>query len=154
MTILYVDSPVGRLAIEQDQDAVTGLRWASAGERTRDRKPGPLAKEAARQLDLYFARKLTRFDLPLKQRGTDFQQRVWAMMRDIPYGETATNGGMAMALGSGPRPGGMACARKSIPIIVPCHRVLASGGKEGGFSGGKGLPTKRQLLTVEGVVLL
>ena len=154
MTILYVDSPVGRLAIEQDQDAVTGLRWASAGERTRDRKPGPLAKEAARQLDLYFARKLTRFDLPLKQRGTDFQQRVWAMMRDIPYGETATYGGMAMALGSGPRPVGMACARTSIPIIVPCHRVLASGGKEGGFSGGKGLPTKRQLLTVEGVVLL
>ena len=154
MTILYVDSPVGRLAIEQDQDAVTGLRWASAGERTRDRKPGPLAKEAARQLDLYFARKLTRFDLPLKQRGTDFQQRVWAMMRDIPYGETATYGGMAMALGSGPRPVGMACARNSIPIIVPCHRVLASGGKEGGFSGGKGLPTKRQLLTVEGVVLL
>ena len=154
MTILYVDSPVGRLAIEQDQDAVTGLRWASAGERTRDRKPGPLAKEAARQLDLYFARKLTRFDLPLKQRVTDFQQRVWAMMRDIPYGETATYGGMAMALGSGPRPVGMACARNSIPIIVPCHRVLASGGKEGGFSGGKGLPTKRQLLTVEGVVLL
>ena len=154
MSILYVDSPVGRLAIEQDQDAVTGLRWASAGERTRDRKPGPLAKEAARQLDLYFARKLTRFDLPLKQRGTDFQQRVWAMMRDIPYGETATYGGMAMALGSGPRPVGMACARNSIPIIVPCHRVLASGGKEGGFSGGKGLPTKRQLLTVEGVVLL
>ena len=154
MTILYVDSPVGRLAIEQDQDAVTGLRWASAGERTRDRKPGPLAKEAARQLDLYFARKLTRFDLPLKQRGTDFQQRVWAMMRDIPYGETATYGGMAMALGSGPRPVGMACARNSIPIIVPCHRVLASGGKEGGFSGGKGLPTKRQLLTVDGVVLL
>ena len=154
MTILYVDSPVGRLAIEQDQDAVTGLRWASAGERTRDRKPGPLAKEAARQLDLYFARKLTRFDLPLKQRGTDFQQRVWAMMRDIPSGESATYGGMAMALGSGPRPVGMACARNSIPIIVPCHRVLASGGKEGGFSGGKGLPTKRQLLTVEGVVLL
>jgi methylated-DNA-[protein]-cysteine S-methyltransferase len=154
MTILYVDSPVGRLAIEQDQDAVTGLRWASAGERARDRKPGPLAKEAARQLDLYFARKLKRFDLPLKQRGTDFQQRVWAMMRDIPYGETATYGGMAMALGSGPRPVGMACARNSIPIIVPCHRVLASGGKEGGFSGGKGLPTKRQLLTLEGVVLL
>ena len=62
--------------------------------------------------------------------------------------------GMAMALGSGPRPVGMACARNPIPIIVPCHRVLGSGGKEGGFSGGKGLPTKRQLLAIEGVVLL
>ena len=64
-------------------------------------------------------------------------------MREIPYGETATYGGMAMALGSGPRPIGMACGRNPIPIIVPCHRVLASGGKEGGFSGGRGLPTKR-----------
>ena len=71
-------------------------------------------------------------------------------MRDIPYGETATYGGMAMALGSGPRPVGMACARNPIPIIVPCHRVLGSGGKEGGFSGGKGLPTKRQLLATRG----
>ena len=95
--------------------------------------------EAARQLDRYFGRKLKRFDLPLAQRGTDFQKRVWAMMRDIPYGETATYGGMAMALGSGPRPVGMACARNPIPIIVPCHRVLGSGGKEGGFSGGSGL---------------
>ena len=76
------------------------------------------------------------------------------MMRDIPYGETATYGGMAMALSSGPRAVGMACGRNPIPIITPCHRVLASGGKEGGFSGGRGLPTKRQLLALEGVVLL
>jgi methylated-DNA-[protein]-cysteine S-methyltransferase len=154
MTVWYVDSPVGRLALESDHDAVTALRWAAAGERSRDKKASPVLKEAARQLDLYFARKLQRFDLPIRQRGTDFQHRVWAMMRDIPYGETATYGGMAMALGSGPRPVGMACARNSVPIIVPCHRVLASGGKEGGFSGGRGLPTKRQLLALEGVVLL
>ena len=154
MTICYVDSPVGRLAIEADHDAVTGVRWASPGERTRDTAKSPMLKEAARQLDRYFARKLKRFDLPLAQRGTDFQKRVWAMMRDIPYGETATYGGMAMALGSGARPVGMACARNPIPIIVPCHRVLGSGGNEGGFSGGKGLPTKRQLLAIEGVVLL
>ena len=154
MTICYVDSPVGRLAIAADHDAVTGVRWASPGERTSDKADSPVLEEAARQLDLYFAKKLKRFDLPLAQRGTDFQKRVWALMRDIPYGETATYGGMAMALGSGPRPVGMACARNPIPIIVPCHRVLGSGGKEGGFSGGRGLPTKRQLLALEGVVLL
>ena len=67
---------------------------------------------------------------------------------------TATYGGMAMALDSGPRAIGMACGRNPIPIIVPCHRVLGAGGKEGGFSGGRGLPTKRQLLALEGVVLL
>jgi methylated-DNA-[protein]-cysteine S-methyltransferase len=154
MTICYVDSPVGRLAIEADHDAVTGVRWASPGERTRERANSPVLKEAAHQLNRYFAKKLKRFDLPLAQRGTDFQKRVWAMMRDIPYGETATYGGMAVALGSGPRPIGMACARNPIPIIVPCHRVLGSGGSEGGFSGGKGLPTKRQLLAIEGVILL
>jgi methylated-DNA-[protein]-cysteine S-methyltransferase len=154
MSICYVLSPVGRLALEADHDAVTGVRWASAGESTREKNPSPVLKEAARQLDGYFRRKLKRFDLPLSPRGTDFQKRVWAMMREIPYGETATYGGMAMALGSGPRPIGMACARNPIPIIVPCHRVLGSGGKEGGFSGGSGLPTKRQLLALEGVVLL
>ena len=154
MSICYVDSPVGRLAIEADHDAVTGVRWASPGERTRDKAESAVLKEAAHQLDRYFARKLKRFDLPLAARGTDFQKRVWTMMSDIPYGETATYGGMAMALGSGPRPIGMACARNPIPIIVPCHRVLGSGGKEGGFSGGKGLPTKLQLLAIEGVVLL
>jgi methylated-DNA-[protein]-cysteine S-methyltransferase len=154
MSICYVDTPVGRLALEADHDAVTGVRWAGPGERSRDKTPSPVLKEATRQLDRYFRRKLKRFDLPLAARGTDFQKRVWTMMREIPYGETATYGGMAMALGSGPRPIGMACARNPIPIIVPCHRVLASGGKEGGFSGGRGLPTKRQLLALEGVVLL
>jgi len=152
MSIYYVDTPVGRLALEADHDAVTGVRWASPGERSRDKTPSPVLKEATRQLDRYFRRKLERFDLPLAARGTDFQKRVWTMMREIPYGETATYGGMAVALGSGPRPIGMACARNPIPIIVPCHRVLASGGKEGGFSGGRGLPTKRQLLALEGVV--
>ncbi len=158
MSICYVDTTVGRLAIEADHDAVTAVRWARpqeyVGERSREKTPSPVLKEATRQLNRYFARKLKRFDLPLAAGGTDFQKRVWAMMRDIPYGETATYGGMAMALGSGPRPIGMACARNPIPIIVPCHRVLGSGGKEGGFSGGRGLPTKRQLLALEGVVLL
>jgi len=154
MAICYVDTPVGRLAVEADHDAVTGVRWASTGEHTRDRSTTPILKEATRQLDRYFGRRLRRFDLPLAARGTDFQKRVWTTMRDIPYGETATYGGMAAALGSGPRAVGMACGRNPIPIIVPCHRVLGSGGKEGGFSGGRGLPTKRQLLALEGVVLL
>jgi methylated-DNA-[protein]-cysteine S-methyltransferase len=153
MTIRYVESPVGRLALQADNEVLTGVRWASPGERSRDRTPSAVLDEAARQLDRYFARKLRRFDLPLAARGTDFQNRVWAMMRDIPYGETATYGGMAMALGSGPRAVGMACATNPIPIVVPCHRVLGSGGKEGGFSGGRGLSTKRQLLALEGVVL-
>ena len=154
MSICYVTSPVGRLAIEADHDALTGLRWASDGERAGDQGMNPVLKEAIHQLERYFARKLERFELPLAARGTDFQKSVWKMMSEIPYGETATYGGMAMALSSGPRAIGMACGRNPIPIIVPCHRVLGSGGKEGGFSGGQGLPTKRKLLALEGVVLL
>jgi len=155
MTICcYLDSPVGRLALQAEGETLTGVRWAGAGERARNDKPSPVLKEARRQLERYFAGRLKAFDLPLAARGTDFQKGVWKMMREIPYGETATYGGMAMALGSGPRAVGMACGRNPIPIIVPCHRVLGSGGKEGGFSGGQGLPTKRKLLALEGVVLL
>jgi methylated-DNA-[protein]-cysteine S-methyltransferase len=150
----YFASPVGRLALEAEGEALTALRWASAGERAPNDKPSPLLKEARRQLERYFAGKLKAFDLPLAGRGTDFQKSVWKMMRSIPYGETATYGGIAMALGSGPRAVGMACGRNPLPIIVPCHRVLGSGGTEGGYSGGRGLPTKRKLLALEGVVLL
>ena len=154
MSILYVESPVGRLALEADGDTLTGVSWTSDTERAPEEKATPVLKEAQRQLDRYFKRKLQRFDLPLGAHGTPFQKSVWTMMCAIPFGETATYGGMAMALGSGPRAVGMACGRNPIPIIVPCHRVLGSGGKEGGFSGGQGLPTKRKLLALEGVVLL
>jgi methylated-DNA-[protein]-cysteine S-methyltransferase len=159
MSIIYVESPVGRLALEAEDDTLTGVswtsgRWTSAAERSKDEKATPVLREARRQLDLYFKRKLRRFELPLAGRGTPFQHSVWKMMSAIPFGETATYGGMAMALGSGPRAVGMACGRNPLPIVVPCHRVLASGGKEGGFSGGRGLPTKRELLALEGVVLL
>jgi methylated-DNA-[protein]-cysteine S-methyltransferase len=154
MSILYVESPVGRLALEAEGEALTGLSWASREERATDEEATPVLREAGRQLDRYFRRALSRFDLPLAARGTPFQKSVWAMMSDIPFGETATYGGMAVALGSGARAVGTACGRNPIPIIVPCHRVLGSGGREGGFSGGTGLPTKRQLLALEGVVLL
>ncbi len=159
MSIIYVESPVGRLALEADGDTLTGVswtsgRWTRATEHAKDEKATPVLREARRQLDRYFGRKLQRFDLPLAARGTPFQQSVWTMMRTIPFGETATYGGMARALGSGPRAVDMACGRNPLPIIVPCHRVLASGGREGGFSGGLGLPTKRELLALEGVVLL
>ncbi len=152
--ICYIVSPVGRLALEAEGDRLTGVRWTSRDEGSRAEKTTPILKEAVRQLDRYFRGKLKRFDLKLADQGTPFQKSVWAMMRDIPFGETATYGGMAMALGSGPRAVGTACGRNPIPIITPCHRVLGAGGKEGGFSGGRGLPTKRQLLALEGVVLL
>jgi len=153
MPIRYFDGPIGRLALEAEGDALTGVRWASRSESSREEANSPILKEAARQLDRYFKGRLQRFDLALDEQGTAFQQKVWKAMRAIPFGKVGTYGGIAMKLGSGPRAVGMACARNPIVIVTPCHRILASGGAVGGYSGGEGLPTKRKLLALEGVVV-
>src|SRR6478672_4528420 len=145
MPSLSIPSPIGHLTIDADRDAIVGVRWADdpSGE------PTPLLHEAARQMEEYFAGKRTDFDLPLKARGSAFQQKVWAAMQAIPYGQTRSYADLADAIDSGPRAIGGACGRNPIPIVVPCHRVLSRGGI-GGYSGGEGLPTKRLLLALEG----
>ena len=157
-THTIIDSPIGELTLVATDGTLCGVYFPGHWTRPDRAAFGEWSnrgfEQVERQLAEYFAGVRKTFELPLAAVGSPFQRRVWDALREIPYGETATYGGMAMALGSGPRPIGMACARNPIPIIVPCHRVLASGGKEGGFSGGKGLPTKRQLLALEGVVLL
>ena len=108
---------------------------------------------AAQQLDAYFYCDLRTFDLPLAPAGTAFQQSVWEEMLRIPYGRTCSYADMARELDSGPRAIGGACARNPIPIIIPCHRVLASGQRIGGYSSPGGLDTKQFLLQLEGVRL-
>ena len=152
MPIRYIDSPMGRLALESDGDALTGVRWASANERSRNEGTSPILREAARQFGCYFKGKLERFDLELDERGTPFQEKVWKAMRSIPFGKIGTYGGIAMQIGSGPRAVGMACAHNPMVIVTPCHRVVASGGAIGGY-GAAGLGLKRKLLALEGVTL-
>lgn len=152
------DSPFGRLVLEAEGDALTGIRWAGVrratpDERLRNEGKSALLSDAARQLERYFAGRLKRFDLKIRPSGSPFQQSVWQTMRSIPFGETGTYGGIAMALASGARAVGTACGRNPIVIVTPCHRVLASGGAIGGYSGGQGLTTKRKLLALEGVVV-
>ena len=91
------------------------------------------------------------FDLPLAPAGTAFEGRVWAAMQAIPYGETRCYGDLAEATGSAPRAVGRACGKNPIPIVVPCHRVLAKTGL-GGYSGDGGLVTKQRLLALEGAL--
>ncbi len=105
---------------------------------------------AVQQLEAYFDGAATGFDLPLAAAATPFQARMRAAMVAIPYGETVSYGDLARQLGSTPRAVGRACARNSLPVIVPCHRVLAGGGRIGGYSGGEGISTKRALLRLEG----
>lgn len=144
MSSISITSPIGSLRVYEQDAAIAAVRWGSGadGEQTA------LLREAGRQLQAYFAGRLSRFDLPLAGGGTAFDMRVRSAMQAIPYGETRTYGELAHATDSGPRAIGRACGRNPIPIIVPCHRVLAAGGL-GGYSGGAGLPTKQWLLGLE-----
>lgn len=142
-------SPVGDLTVIEEDGALVALEWGRAPEGAGSQ----LLAEAKRQLDAYFAKRLSTFDLPMRMIGTAFQKRVWARMTNIPYGETVSYGMVARELESGPRAVGTACGRNPIPIIVPCHRILATNGI-GGFSGGTGLDTKRALLRLEGAGFL
>jgi methylated-DNA-[protein]-cysteine S-methyltransferase len=109
----------------------------------------PVLKEAARQLQAYFAGELKVFDLPLAPRGTDFQKSVWNALLEIPYGQTRSYSQIAAAIGSpkAVRAVGAANGQNPIPIVIPCHRVIGSSGKLVGFGGG--LPLKRMLLDLE-----
>jgi methylated-DNA-[protein]-cysteine S-methyltransferase len=146
MPHLSLFSPVGELTIIEEDGALVALEWGRAPGGTET----ALLKDVKRQLDSYFARKLQRFDVPLAMKGSTFQRKVWNLMTRIPYGETVTYGAAARELESGPRAIGMACGTNPIPIIVPCHRILGASGI-GGYSGGTGLETKRQLLRLEGL---
>jgi methylated-DNA-[protein]-cysteine S-methyltransferase len=147
MPSLSIPSPVGQLTIEEEDGAVVAIRWGDGGPSNGS----PLLAEAARQLDAYFAGRLTDFDLPLAPQGSPFEQRVWAAMQAIPYGQTRCYGDLAHLVGSAPRAVGGACGKNPIPIVIPCHRVLAKTGL-GGYSGEGGLATKERLLTLEGAL--
>lgn len=109
----------------------------------------PLLKEAAAQLAAYFDGNLRRFELPLDLRGTEFQRRVWEELLAIPYGETRSYAQVAAAIvhSSATRAVGSANGQNPVAIIVPCHRVVRTGGALGGYGGG--LDAKRALLALE-----
>jgi methylated-DNA-[protein]-cysteine S-methyltransferase len=107
-----------------------------------------------RQVQEYFDGQRTAFDLPLNARGTQFQQRVWAELRRIPYGTTISYGELARRLGlndhAAARAVGAANGANPIGIVVPCHRVIGADGKLVGYAGG--LDVKRKLLELEGAL--
>ncbi len=141
-------SPIGDLTISSDDGALVALDWGWA----RDQASDDLLERAKSQLDAYFDGKAETFDLPLAPAGTDFQQRVWTVMNSISYGKTMSYGEIAKALNSAARAVGMACGANPIPIIIPCHRVLAVNSM-GGYSGEGGVETKVALLRLERVLL-
>ncbi|MGW1996271.1 methylated-DNA--[protein]-cysteine S-methyltransferase [Embleya sp. NPDC001921] len=152
-----VDTTLGGLIVVAARDAVVGLyfphHWymppeESLGVRVEHRDD-PLLAAAATQLTEYLAGERTSFDLPLATHGDPFQERVWAMLREIPFGETTTYGALAERLGNRAlaQSVGQAVGHNPISIIVACHRVVGSDGKLTGFAGG--LERKRRLLDLE-----
>jgi methylated-DNA-[protein]-cysteine S-methyltransferase len=145
-------TPLGDLSLFEEKGALVAVEWGRAAmDKERGGKSTPLLDRARKQLDEYFDGKRTKFDLPLAPSGTAFQKKVWAAIARIPYGQTASYGDVAHQVDSGPRAVGGACGKNPIGVIVPCHRVLGSQGTIGGYSGGGGLVTKKQLLKLEGV---
>jgi methylated-DNA-[protein]-cysteine S-methyltransferase len=140
-----IPSPYGSLCVSEQDGAIVSLEW----KKTEDPQTSPLLKETAKQLAAYFTGELKEFDLPLAPRGDTFQQAVCLAMLEIPYGETTTYGAIADKLDTYGQPVGRACGGNTIPIIIPCHRVLAVDGL-GGYSGEGGVERKIELLKLEG----
>jgi methylated-DNA-[protein]-cysteine S-methyltransferase len=131
MHAAVIEAPFGQLRLTADQDALTGIEFLLEPQPLI--KPrSHLLKETVTQLAAYFRRADHRFDLPLRLDGTAFQMRVWRALLDIPPGAPLTYGQLAKRLGTAARAVGGACGANPIPIVVPCHRVVAANGL-GGF---------------------
>jgi O-6-methylguanine DNA methyltransferase len=165
ITFRMIDSPVGEFITGVTVNGCCLFEFADRGGidriRTRMMKRynlemregnNSLLQEVGKQSDEYFAGTRRVFDLPIDQKGTEFERRVWAALMEIPYGETRSYGDVAELLG---KPGaaravGRANGLNYIPIIIPCHRVIDGNGQLHGYGGG--LWRKRWLLEHEGAI--
>lgn len=148
-----IDAPFGKVGIRLEGEAVREIVYLP--ESIQNIAPDtPLAKQAVEQIERYFEQASATFELPLAPVGTAFQKRVWQAISDIPPGVVLTYGQLAKQLGSVPRAVGQACGSNYFPIVIPCHRVVASG-DIGGFAhhAGDGFfrNVKRWLLKHEGI---
>ncbi|AQP48808.1 cysteine methyltransferase [Tessaracoccus aquimaris] len=142
MSYRTISSPIGELTVVERDGALVGLYMTDHKPAPRSETFGEREDDTLPQLDAqlveYFAGERTSFDLPLAPTGSDFQQRVWAALRTIPYGDTWSYGRLAEAIGQpgAARAVGLANGRNPISIVVPCHRVVGSSGKLTGYAGG------------------
>ncbi len=142
---VLIDSPVGPLGFDVAENAVTKLDWGHPGNLTE----GALADQLRAELGAYFAGELQDFTVPVKPRGSAFQQTFYDALCAIPFGDTRTYGDLAKELNVSAQAIGQACGANPIAILIPCHRVLAADGL-GGYSGAGGVEAKVALLKLEG----
>lgn len=145
-----VRSSTTNLTVTVDEGAVTRIRFGKYSSR---RPTETLERTVARELGEYLSGKRRKFTFPTRTTGSGFERRVWKELARIPFGRTKTYGEVARAIGNpqAARAVGGANGRNPIPIVVPCHRVVAAGGKLGGFGGG--LSLKKKLLDLETAAL-
>ena len=148
--VLALDSPVGKVWVESDGQLITRVSFDPL--KVRHAKTPKVLMEAGKQMNSYFIRRRKKFDLPLQQLGTRFQKLVWQAIDDTRWGDTRTYQQIALRIGGRAmaRTVGNACASNPLPIIIPCHRVIASDGLLTGYVGG--IWRKQWLLVHEGVL--
>ncbi|NNC13208.1 methylated-DNA--[protein]-cysteine S-methyltransferase [Planctomonas sp. JC2975] len=156
--LLCIPSPIGRLELVSDGSSVTCLTIEREGRLPLDGcpdQPDDVLRDAAIELDQYFAGERQAFDVPLNPHGTEFRKAVWTRLLEVPWGEHTTYGELGMAVGKATagRAVGGAIGANPIPLLIGCHRVLGSDGRITGYSGGAGIPTKLWLLQHEGITL-
>ena len=155
--LIRAQSPLGALELTGDDDEVWSLAIIRDGHLPLEglpEAPNALLRRAVDELAEYFAGTRVTFDVPVRlNRGTEFQQSVWRGLAAIPYGDHLSYGELGRSIGkSGAgRAIGGAVGANPAPILVGCHRVLASNGRITGFSAGEGIPTKQWLLRHEGI---
>lgn len=155
LTMLSLPSPLGALRLVGHDGGLTRLLFpGQALAADIEERETPLLRRAALELEEYFDRRRKYFTVPLRPVGTPFRQAVWSALAEIPYGQTVSYGDLAVRLG---KPGaaravGQANGANPLPIFIPCHRVIASGGSLGGYS--LGLEAKRMLLRLEDAAVM
>lgn len=148
---IILDSPIGMLGIKLLDQQLSNIDFVTNTKKTLIPNTA-LEKKITAQLQNYFADPQFKFDLPLQLKGTPFQQKVWQRLQKIPMGTTITYGELAAELKTSARAIGNACRTNPVPLVIPCHRIVAKNGL-GGFSGktsGPQLTMKKWLLAHEG----
>ena len=144
-----LQSPIGNIIISEENENIVELNIDNEKKINIKESQTPLLIETAKQLEEYFLGKRKQFDIPLKPKGTEFMQKVWNELKNIPYGETRTYKDIAISIGNekASRAVGMANNKNPIPIIIPCHRVIGSNKSLVGYA--LGLGVKEYLLNLE-----